>query len=505
MKAERFFFLLVLILVAAMAARTPVDSDLWWHLRAGEATWELARPLTMDLFSHTRFGEPWVNHSWLAQVGLFWAYRWGGSLGLAVLVAGLATLSMALVYQQMEGHPLLRAFVIILASAVTGPVWSPRPQLFSLALFAALGYLLYLYKRRRCDRLWLVVPLFTLWSNLHGGYILGLILIAALAAGECLNHLLGKKGETVIPWSGVARLLGWGGMAALAVAINPNGTAMWAIPFKTVGVETLQAQISEWASPDFHQLAQQPYLWLLLATFGAAGLSARRLDGGDLATLAAFAALALLARRNFGPFALVAAPVLARHLADLRLEGLAGLENWARPALQRRKLRWGSLSPRWRTLLNVVILLLLGSVALLKLLAVSSAELVAEAEKSVYPLGAVTWIKDHSPPGAIFNEYNWGGYLTWNLREYPVFVDGRTDLFDDELLVNYLQAEAGVAGWQGALDRYGINMVLIPAGAGLAGALDGAPAWSVAYRDEQAAVYLRKVKISVNRGGAMDE
>src|SRR5512139_2288703 len=176
-------------LVFSMAARTPLESDLWWHLRAGQETWENARPLLVDSFSFTRAGTGWINHSWLSQVGLYLLFAKAGYLGLSAAVALLATLSMALVYVQMDASPLLRAFVIILASAVAAPVWSTRPQLVSLVLFALLAYLLYLYKWKQVDHLWLIIPIFILWSNLHGGYVLGLLLIASLIAGEVLNHL----------------------------------------------------------------------------------------------------------------------------------------------------------------------------------------------------------------------------------------------------------------------------------------------------------------------------
>jgi hypothetical protein len=280
---------------------------------------------------------------------------------------------------------------------------------------------------------------------------------------------------------------------------------MWAIPFQTVGVEALQGYISEWASPDFHQLGQQPFMLLLLATFGAAGLSARRLDGSEMATVVAFAALALLARRNFGPFALAAAPVLARSMATLPLVSLGELGKRVRWFLERLRLGRGELSPAWRTGINLAILLLLGSAALLKLWIVSSPGLVTSAQKELFPLEAVSWIKSNRPAQTLFNEYAWGGYLTWALREYPVFVDGRTDLYGDEVLETYLQTQAGVPGWKGTLERYGINLVLVPVESGLAEALYGAPDWSAAYRDELAIIYIRNGKISTRPSESENE
>ena len=105
------------LLVFLMAARTPLDSDLWWHLRAGEETLRLGQPLLSDTLSYTRAGVDWINHSWLTQVGMALLFRWAGFLGLGLAVAGLAAFSLGWVYRQMSGPPLWRAFLVILARA----------------------------------------------------------------------------------------------------------------------------------------------------------------------------------------------------------------------------------------------------------------------------------------------------------------------------------------------------------------------------------------------------
>jgi hypothetical protein len=493
----RYFLPLVLfILVFAMAARTPLDSDMWWHLRAGGQTWQTGRPMLVDTFSYTRYGETWINHSWLSQVGMYLVFRAWGYLGLGLLVAILAAAGMGLVYAQMEESPLLRAFIIILATAVAAVVWSPRPQMVSLVLFGVVGYLLYLYKWRAVGRLWLLPPVFVLWSNLHGGYVLGLLLILATIAGEMLNHILGLDSERVIPWSGIGRLALWGLACWLVVVINPNGLAMWAIPFRTVEVGVLQDYISEWASPDFHQFVQQPFLWLLFATFGAVGLSRRRLDGTDLVAFVGFGYLALLARRNFGPFAMVAAPVLSRHLSVL-------LEIWVeslKPSWLQAKTRLPFLDrlPQSKPLsagvsrvLNALIIGLLALVAIVKLYLVTNPVLVDYFERQTFPVAAVSWVDANRPPGNLFNAYNWGGYLLWNLPGYPVFVDGRTDLYNDAVLGEYLQIAAGGAGALSMLDAHSVNVVLVEAGSALGRLLENSRDWQRRFGDDLATVFVR--------------
>lgn len=495
---DRFLIWMAFILIFGMAARTPLDSDLWWHLRAGEETWQQGQPLTVDLFSSTRYGETWINHSWLSQLGIYGLFKVGGYFGLGFGVAVIATLSMLLVYLQMRGNAILKAFILVFASIVASMVWSPRPQLVSLLLFGILGYLLHLYKWKRRNYLWALPLLFLLWANLHGGYVLGLLLIGALLAGEFFNRVLGYTGVETLSIQGLTQLIVWTGLSVLVVAINPNGTAMWTIPFRTVGVGVLQEFISEWASPDFHVIAQQSLLWLLIVMIVTLALSKLRVDGYELIVFCGFAYLAFLARRNYGPFAMATAPILSRHLQEV----LSAWWKRMKPALapyfegnflEKFRSRGNSTPPlRWRVLINSFLLLLFSVAAVAKLTVVTSPDLVARYTKQIYPVQAVDWIQRNKPPGKLFNEYNWGGYLIWNLRKYPVFVDGRTDLYNDDLLREYLQVMAGDGDWEKLLRENQINLILIEDGSNLGKALLEHPGWSRVYQDNVADVFERQ-------------
>ena len=489
---ERLILVLTLVLVFLMAARTPLESDLWWHLRAGEETLQTGQPMLTDTLSFTRAGEHWINHSWLSEVIMALVYRAAGPLGLGLLVALLAVLSMGLVYLQMEGPGFLRAFLIILASLVAALVWSPRPQMASLLGIAALGGILYLNKWRQRDLLWLMLPIFLLWSNLHGGYSIGFLILAAALGGEILNHLLGFTGSEILSWRRIARLALWTGACVLVVLINPNGLDTWRIPFQTVGVQTLQQAISEWASPDFHDIAQQPFLWLLLATLASVGLSGRRLDGVDLLTVTGFAYLALVARRNFGPFALVAAPILARHLwAALQSwpARLPAFQSWLNQLAERRA-RAKPAPPALARVLNLLIVALLAFAAFIKLYIVTQPTFYGALVYSTSPTAAVHWLQENRPTGPLLSEYGWGGYLTWHLPEYPVFVDGRTDLFGDEVIGDWLTVVEARSGWPAVLNQWDVRLIMLEPGRPVISELDAA-GWTRLYSDDIAVIYGR--------------
>ncbi len=486
LNTRRLAAIILFVALFTMAVQVPTDTDTWWHLQAGKVTLEQGRILQTDLFSHTKYGSGWVNHSWLSQVILYALFSYFSYAGLGLWVGVVVTAALALVYLQMEGGVFSRAFILVLAAAASAVIWSARPQLLSFFLTAVVTYILHLFKRRGVNRLWLLPPIFVLWVNLHAGYALGFMVLLAFVAGELLNHVLERcmpSGDPVVGWRGIGLVAAVGLLSALLLVINPSGTRMWTYYVETVSIDALQDFIQEWRSPDFHPLHTQPFIWLLLATTGAIGLSGRRVDGTDLTLMSGFAYAGLLAARNFGPFALVTAPVLSRHVTailsqwdDLRLSG-----------------------PRSRTAtptqaaINWVLLAFIIALALLKIHVPLQPAVNEARQREVLPLSAVEWIKEQQPEGKLFNHYNWGGYLIWHLwPDYRVFVDGRTDLYGNAFLHRYLNAQMARPGFRETLREYGINLVVTPTESPLSMQLACLGGWSEAYRDELATIWVRE-------------
>jgi hypothetical protein len=480
---DRLIVAVLFVALLAMAVRTPVDTDTWWHLGAGRAILTGGRALTADVFSFTVPGRPWTNVQWLAQVGLYALHRLGGDVALALWTAALAAAAFALVYPQMEGPTLLRAFVVVLAATASSVIWSPRPQMLTFAFLAATGYVVYLRKWRQVNRLWLLPPLFALWGNVHGGYALGLMLIGSVIMGESLNRLIGQgDAPEVMTWREIGLLAGVGVLCGLALLISPYGFGTWALPFHTVGIRTLQGFIQEWASPDFHNLYEQPLLWLVFALLVVVGFSRRAWDWSDLVTALVFGYSAFLARRNMAAFALVVAPVLTRQAAPVAQAIVARVKL---PAAVRE-----DVPPRLAGVLNGVILALVIVAALIKCGAALMPNVIDKAQRESAPVRAVEWLRQNRLPGPMFNSYNWGGYLVWALPQEPVFVDGRTDVYA-EFLNEYVQAALVRPGWQQVLDRYHVRFALLERDCLLATMLEMQPGWRVAYRDEQAVILAR--------------
>ncbi len=480
--------LITLVAVFVAALRPPLDGDTLWHLRAGQWQVENHTILRTDLFSHTRYGEAWVNHSWLSQVLLYGAYAALGDWGLALFVALLATAGMALVFLQCPGDPLIRAGSVVLAAAAATVFWSARPQIVSFFLSTVVLYLLWLYSHKGVDRLWLIPPLMALWANLHGGFAIGFILLVLVLVGELASWLFdgvlggglkdeSSPGPTLRP---ALRLVVIGLVSAAAVSLNPNGPAMLLYPFRTVGIGVLQDAIQEWASPNFHEAQTWPFIWLLLGTLAVAGLSRERLGWRDALLLTGTAYSALLAGRNIPTFAIVAAPVLARHANALLEE-------------RNIRLRWDQLPTGgvYGVLNWTLAVVVLAGGAAWAVRALDPETVEAEREE-IQPVEAAAYLESARPPGPIFNSYNWGGYLIWAARDYLVYVDGRTDLYDDEFLREYLSIHLAQDDWEEGLDRAGVNTVIVETLSPLARALADVEGWSLTYEDHLAVIYVRE-------------
>lgn len=467
----------------AFALQVSVDSDTWWHLAAGRWMAAHGRILQIDVFSITRSGARWVNPGWLAQLLLFGVYSLAGYAGLNLFTASMAVGAFVLIWPRLEGSNLLRAFVVLLAGSAAAIFWSARPHMFSFVLAAATISIVEDWRTERSTRLWVLPVLMILWANLHGGFAIGYILLAGYVAGEAIEGWLARdhepRGALVAVWERVRPLLAVGSASLLGTCLNPSGPRLLLYPFQTVSIGALQNYIQEWQSPNFHSPQVLPFTILLLATMVALSLSHRRKGASELILLTGLTFLALLAARNIATFALVASLVLSRHLND---------------SSSRFPLR-GSRGQFPATVtgpLNLIFFVLLG----LGVLAWSLPKLTtagnAEALRIRFPAGAVTHLMKTRPEGPLVHSYNWGGYLVWRLwPDYRSYVDGRTDLFGQDLLDEYLQVWQAEPEWQEIVERRGFQTALLEPWSPLTLVLQS-QGWTVAYQDDQAVVLERE-------------
>jgi hypothetical protein len=106
------------------------------------------------------------------------------------------------------------------------------------------------------------------------------------------------------------------------------------------------------------------------------------------------------------------------------------------------------------------------------------------------PVEAVNFIKTNDFQGRLFSSYNWGGYLLWALPEYPVFIDGRTDLYNDEVINEWLQVVRAENGWQDVLEQWDVHLILLEPTMKVVELLPG-NGWHKLYSDLKAVIYAK--------------
>lgn len=454
-----FVGVIIAIMVFFMAIRVPLDSDFWWHINAGRATLNQHSPLLNDIFSFTKNGASWINHSWLSEIIYFWIFNLFGLTGIMIFVALVATTTMLIIFNLIKGPVILKAFLIIFAVMLTAVIWSPRPQLFSLLLFALLVSIFQKNEERSNKKLILYVAvLFVIWANLHAGFVIGIAYIALVLFGKLLDTFLNKdfiayKNEIVF----------WGILVLVSIAatfINPNGLNIWKVQFDTINVAALQNFIPEWASPNFHELFQQPFLWVWLLFVGLISTGVLVLPFQKILPLVFFGALGFFSRRNIAPFAIIILPILGNLIIafyDKKLQSRFNLET------KNKLYKINSIpKPLLQKGINLSFIFLLGIILAVKIIYLGNPIVMQTYEKNSFPLQAINTIDSHELQGKnLLNSYTWGGYISWYNPEIKVFVDGRTDLFGDEIILDWIDMVSANEGWEDLFNKYQIDWVLL--------------------------------------------
>jgi hypothetical protein len=473
-RSSNVFPIVLLLGLLAMTARPATDPDLWWHLRTGRWIVETGHVPHVDPFSFTRAGQAWVSHEWLSDALFFELWKHGRFPALIIFSAIVTTAGFMLLYLRCPGKRYWAAAATALGALAASASWGVRPQMFTFTLASLLLWLVARGEEKPRLLLW-IPPLFLLWLNLHAGFALGPALLTAYSIGLILETASGST-----PWQTTRPILTRMALLLLTcvvlVPLNPSGAQLYRYPFDTLRSPAMRSVIGEWFSPDFHQWLYRPFLlaWLLLLT--ALACSRARPKARVLVPLLLTAFAALDAVRHIPIFVLVAIPVLA---AALPSDSESSISQ-SRPALS-----------RFRPAFNIAVIVLMAILALVKWGSLSLDQSAHEAKQ--FPERAVAFLQASNQPNRVFVYYDWGGYAIWKLHpQYRVFVDGRADLYGDDLLRQFETAVQLRSGWKEILNRWKVEAVLLPPSSALAQALMLDPDWHQPYTDDQAVLLVRK-------------
>ena len=418
--------------VALKSMGVPIRSeDLWWHLGMGRVIAVAQAVPHSDAFTYTRFGAPYFDQPWLAQLVMYALFAGSGLAGL--LACGFLIMISAEALAVLSGMRRGAGFgLACLVQLTLAPVawrgWAMRPQAFAVPLFAAFVYVLTSYRRDARAPLWMLPLLSVAWANLHGSFPLGLALVLLTLGATWLDARVALR---PLVWTA----LGCG----VAPVANPRGPALFGYVHSLLDNSAVRAIAREW-QPLTLTDSEGKYVALVLAAALVLGLR-RRACLGDWLIVAPFALLELTAVRNgiwlslvLGPIAAgwitrapAALPVrLPRHALAVSAIGtsLLAMTPWWKPHLIR--MPYGALAWHQRT-----------------------------------PIAVVSWMDQTArEPSRLFHGMGAGSYLIWARPKQRVFIDPRIELYPRKQWDDALALARGERLWEIA-DRYRFDAWLL--------------------------------------------
>jgi len=447
------------LMLLALGGRLLADPDSFWQIAVGNWIMTQGHVPHVDVYSFTMAGRPWISSQWLAQVAFAEVYALAGWSGVVLAsAAAIATAFGLLTRFLTEKLAPAPALVMVAGGFVlASPHMLARPHVLALPVMVAwVAGLVRALDARRAPSFTLL-PLMTLWANLHGGFTFGLVFVTPLAFEAVWAAPVAERRRVALRWSLF-------GLAAIAAAcLTPYGPQSILVTERILGLGPALALIGEWQPQDFGKLAG--FELVLLAGFGFALYRGLRLPPIRLLLLLGLVHMALAHSRNGDMLGLLAPLLVAAPLA---------------PQLgQAEPIERGQALP----MLALAVALIAVSVALPRALHYAP-------RASIAPIAAVAAVKA-SGKTHILNSYDFGGYLIF--EHMAPFIDGRTELYGKDFVLRHDRAVRlqDVGGFLRLLSDYHINATLLTPDTPANGLLDRLKGWKRVYADDVAVVHVR--------------
>jgi hypothetical protein len=463
--------------IRAMAA--VLDPDIWWHIRTGD--WIIQRHAVPHSAIFSQYSErAWVAYSWLFELGISEAHR----------VFGLSVLPTALICIQV----LFSLSLLIALERVCGSFWRAwwiagaaiyaiygiplRPMALTFLFFVAELLIIFEAERRGKDRLLLwIAPLFAVWVNIHIQFVYGLFILGLYCGTRLIAAVLpksaGSEGGSRFPTTVLGALI----LAVVCSCLGPYGI----LPYKValdLAIHPVQNQnVAEMAAMSFRRPEHFVRILLLMAAAFALGRSGRR-DLFRPLLLAATAAVSFHFMRDAWFVCIAGSFVLAESVRPVAPEAQEGFDVEASTAV-------GYAA-------GAALALVLSLVIAQRQGLTNPQELIAAIDH-VYPVRATEFVRDSGLRGPMYNTFNWGGFLIFNVPGQPVSIDPRVNIYGDDLVQRASDTAEGV-DWQRDPVLARANFVILERAAPLASALAGDADYRLVYEDHLAAVFVRNPK-----------
>ena len=420
-----------------------------------------------DTFTYTAAGAPWNDPEWLSELLMAFAYRAASWSGVALVFAAASALTSFLLGRQLLKHlSALSAIVILqLALACIFSSISSRPYVLALPVLAAwTATLIAARDRNRAPSLFLL-PLMTLWANLHGSFLLGVALVGPFAVEALISDDHDR-------WKTFGSWCAFGVGALVAATINPRGFGGLIFPLE-FSTRSVVPFLGDWQSFSFDTIS--PFEVTLLALFGLFVLRPVRLSVPRALTLLFLVHMSLAHRRYVYVFAIIAAMTLAQPIAAALADDRSSPRTHGNRA----------------ECVSIAIVLIVSMVATFARLAVPN----VMRDGFASPISALSHVPPQLASQPVLNQDIFGGYLIW--RGVRPFIDTRDEIFSDTFHATYratLRADAGVL--QSILAKYRVQWTILRPAIPANVVLDASPEWRKLYADRYAVIHVRVPKQS---------
>jgi hypothetical protein len=448
-----------------------VDPDIWWHIKVGQDILRTHHFPTVDLYSFTAAGTPWIAYEWLGEILLALMYGAGGVIALCIFLIALGSIILISLYwlaTARAGNSKAAFISTLFLASLAFASFTLRPQMFGYLFLILTLLVLEKFRQGVSWPLWTLPLIFLAWVNTHGSFIIGIGVVGLYLVAGLFSFQLGSV--QAIAWTRKQRLrLETALLFCLAVLpITPYGTQLAVYPFDMAFSQPINvANVNEWRPMPFELIGGKIFLGLVVIFFLLQMFYRFSWRLEELLLVAGGTAMACVHVRFILLFVPFCAPVFATMLA-----------RWV-PAYMRNKDKY---------IANAV---LMAAVVAAMIHYFPSRVAIDKKVAETYPVAALAYLDAHPIPGRMLDYYGFGGYLVFVGR--PVFIDGRGDLYERSgVFGDYVHLNKFEAGSLAILRNYGIEVCLLGTKQSLAAVLSVTPEWRRVYSDDTSVIFVRQ-------------
>jgi len=451
------------------------DADIGWHIRTGEWILDHHAVPHQDLYSFSKPGAAWYAWEWGSDVIFASLHRAAGLKGVVLLAGVIISFFAWTLLRRMTGrgvHLLWAMTVSLLGVGAASIHFLARPHLFTLLFLSLATWMIETDRaqssRRSARRMWLLVPLTLVWTNLHGGFLALVAVLGLTSVGYGLEAWRGRG-----DFRHAARYLSLASACAAVSLVNPYGWHLHAHVLEYLRSDWIRNTIQEFQSPVFRNENVLQFEALMLMGLVATGLLLRRGRIAEGLWILYFAHESLGSARHVPIFVAVCAPAIALEVSDwwrmwtgsVKKSSLFGIVNQMSKELTPSFLR----ASAWPFLM-VGTLMLMGA----------PVKWPKDFPALVFPTKMIHAHEAELMTGRLLTTDQWGDYLIYLRPQHKVYVDGRSDFYGETVGSEYVRMTGGQWNWREMMQKNGFTAVLLPSEMPLCQLLKQDPEWRVA-------------------------